>query len=78
MSAGINIAFCKKTVIITNISPFTFPKANIQDAIVYPKQNPLNSIIPNTIGIPIIVVQANHKKKVSVILLLISFCNSSK
>ena len=76
--AGINITFCKNIVIIMNINAFILPRTYTHDAIVYPKQNPLNNIIPNTIGIPIIVVPANHNKKVKIVLLFMSFCNSQK
>ena len=55
-NAGMNIIFCKSKDININIVPFTCPKAYTLPAIVYPRQNPLNAIIPNTIGIPITVV----------------------
>ena len=74
--AGINIAFCRNIVIIINIIPFNFPKTYIHDAIVYPKQNPLTKIMPKTIGIPIIVVPANHNENTNIILFFTSFCNS--
>ena len=72
------IIFCKNIVNKINIIPFIRPSTNTHDAIVYPKQNPLTSIIPSTIGIPIIVVPANHNAKTKPILLNISLCNSPK
>lgn len=50
--AGINIIFCNKRVVKTNSIPFPVPITTIIDDIVYPRQNPLYNIIPNTIGIP--------------------------
>ena len=41
--------------------PLPTPITDIIVDIVYPKQNPLYIIIPNTIGIPITVVPKNHK-----------------
>ena len=76
--AGINMMFCNNTVIARNISPFIFPKTYTQEAIVHPKQKPLNNIIPNTIGIPMIVVPANHRKNTKIILFFISSRNSPK
>ena len=75
---GINIIFCKNIVRNIKINPFNFPKVKIHADIVYPKQKPLAKIIPNTIGIPIIVVPENHNRKTSNIFDLISFFNSSK
>lgn len=68
--------FCKNIVVSINIIPFIFPNANTHAEIVYPKQNPRTKIIPSTIGIPIIVVPANHNKNTRIILFFISFCNS--
>ena len=76
--AGINIIFCKNIVIKTNIKPLILPNTYTHDAIVYPKQNPLNSNIPKTIGIPIIVVPENHNNKTNNIFPFISSFNSPK
>ena len=51
--------FNNKVIKINNI-PFPIPIITIIDDIVYPKQNPLYSTIPNTIGIPITVEPINH------------------
>ena len=58
--AGINNIFCNNNVIRIKLSPFPNPIIDIHNEIVYPKQNPLYNIIPNTIGIPITVVPKNH------------------
>lgn len=57
---GMNIIFCNTSVINMNDIPFPIPIIDIIVDIVYPKQNPLYNIIPNTIGIPITVVPKNH------------------
>ena len=50
--AGMNIMFCSNKAIKINNIPFPVLITTIIDAMVYPKQNPLYSIIPKTIGIP--------------------------
>lgn len=67
---GIKIIFCKNKDIKMNIIPFPIPIIDITVEIVYPKQNPLYNIIPNTIGIPITVVPKNHNVIANTI-----FCN---
>ena len=47
-----NIIFCNNKAIDINNIPFPKPIIAIIVDIVYPKQNPLYNIIPNTIGIP--------------------------
>ena len=76
--AGMNIIFCSNVVVSMNTIPFIFPSDIMHADIVYPRQNPLNSIIPNTIGIPIIVVPANHSNTVNIISDFISFDISIK
>ena len=49
---GINIIFCNNRDIKINNIPFPIPITTIIDAMVYPRQNPLYSIIPKTIGMP--------------------------
>ena len=51
----------------TNAIPFGSPKIVIIADIVYPKQNPLYSTIPNTIGIPITVVPKNQSVNANII-----------
>ena len=58
--AGMNNIFCNNNVITIKLRPFPSPIIDIHNEIVYPKQNPLYNIIPNTIGIPITVVPKNH------------------
>lgn len=50
--AGINMIFCRNILINTNSIPFPIPIIVTQADIVYPKQNPLYTTIPNTTGIP--------------------------
>ena len=73
---GINIMFCIIIAIDVNAIPFATPNTTVILDIVYPKQNPLNAIIPNTIGIPIIVLPINHIISVNIILSFILFCNN--
>ena len=60
--AGINNKFCSNKEVNMNDIPLPNPIVAIVAEIVYPRQNPLNNIIPKTIGIPITVVPANHNK----------------
>ena len=59
--------FCNNRDVKINNIPFPNPIVLIVAEIVYPKQNPLNITIPNTIGIHIIVVPANHSKHANII-----------
>ena len=45
-NAGINSIFWNSNVVMENINPFPLPNIAIADEIVYPKQNPRNTIIP--------------------------------
>ena len=68
-NAGINIKFCKnKLNIQTKNIPFPSPRVKVTAATVYPKQKPLNKIIPKTIGMPIIVVPAIQSAIAKIIL----------
>ena len=58
--AGIRKILGSKKLINVNIIPFCRPSTVTQTDIVYPRQNPLYIIIPNTTGIPIMVVPKNH------------------
>ena len=58
--AGIISIFCKNIELKINVIPCCIPNIFIKIEIVYPKQNPLYIIIPNTIGIPITVVPKNQ------------------
>ena len=49
---GIKIRFCNNTEIDIKIMPLENPIVETKVAIVYPKQNPLYTTIPKTIGIP--------------------------
>lgn len=49
---GMNNIFCIIIDIAVKAIPFNIPNTTVILDIVYPKQNPLNAIIPNTIGIP--------------------------
>lgn len=51
--AGINNMFCNNNVDNIKIIPFPVPIIDTHKEIVYPKQNPRYSTIPNTTGIPI-------------------------
>ena len=50
--AGINKIFCIIIDIAVKTIPFATPNTIVMLDIVYPKQNPLYIIIPNTIGTP--------------------------
>ena len=58
--AGINNIFCNNKATKIKLSPFPKPIIDIHSEIVYPKQNPLYNIIPNTTGIPIKKKKKNH------------------
>ena len=66
ITTGINIRFCRNTVVKRNINPFCTPKEAIMLDTVYPIQNPLNRTIPNMIGIPITVDPINHMVKINI------------
>lgn len=77
--AGITNKFCNNNNMSTKIIPLEIPIMLMHAAIVYPKQNPLYATIPNTAGIPIIVVPKNHKPIASMIFCpILVFSNSIK
>lgn len=73
--AGINNIFCINNVTIEKINPLVSPNTNIDVEIVYPRQNPLYSTIPNTIGIPITVVPKNQITTPKIKFCIIEFLN---
>ena len=76
--AGINSKLCKNIVVTTNKTPFEIPSICIIAEMVYPRQNPLNSIIANTIGIPIKDAPTNHNARTNKKFWISEFFNNSK